>query len=440
MSVDRFGPYPFHPFDGPTEPPAAENLGGFCLQVDRKWLPYLLACALTLTAEQTWAYDADRAIGEAQAIILALIEGVACNNIATVDTTGIEIELCDMKLRFCNNKLQVCDCGTWVDVPSCDGDTGNPGGGSQPGGGSPQPQPGGHSAHYCGAMGGPSKWYLPTKVSSGDTLLFSELGGAWNDPVELAWHCPDGWLFLDGNCAQTVQYNSSGDPLIGARHMQIVAKIGSVYYDPLRLDIWGAPQEFVVPSGHVSDPVVLLANYDYTDTINGDVTFCVSVTNNGLAQWQHIFHPNSGLGGWQAFSCAGSQCGNPCINEIAGSFDIGGWHSITPACEGDQLLYCFIDLPMSATITNVRFSGSSAAEIVVDAYGGGLNARVFVGGVLHNGSYAGALAGLWQYSQDFGLSGVTRILVAASQYFSSTATAIHEIIVTGTGPDPFAAP
>lgn len=100
--VQRFGPYPYAPFDGPAQPPSPDNEGGFCFTVDHKWIPYLIACCYALTAEQTWATDAARAKQQAQDVILALETGIACDMI-----TGIRIEGC---------VLQALIDGVWTDV------------------------------------------------------------------------------------------------------------------------------------------------------------------------------------------------------------------------------------------------------------------------------------------------------------------------------------
>jgi hypothetical protein len=180
-------------------------------------------------------------------------------------------------LRFQDGVLQMLDCGVWVDVP---GQGDGPMQPSQPGAGTGTPPPNGGTNQYCGALAGNQKWYLPFLVNSGDVLLVSGLNGAANDSRELFWHCGDGWLFVEDACWENIQYNESGDPLMGTRHMEIVANIGGTYYDILLVDNQGATHPFTVPSGITNAQVILQYNTDYTAPIYGDVAFCVDVTNN----------------------------------------------------------------------------------------------------------------------------------------------------------------
>src|SRR5258706_8610310 len=116
------------------------------------------------------------------------------------DMTGIEVSGdCEMKLRICGGRLQVCDCGTWVDVPSCD-DEGAPVSGSQPGAGSGTPAPGGGTRQDCGGLAGNQKWYMPFAVKTGGAIPFSLLLGAANDSGEPFWHCPHRSVFLADAC------------------------------------------------------------------------------------------------------------------------------------------------------------------------------------------------------------------------------------------------
>lgn len=109
--IDRFGLYPYHPFDGPTMPPPSEDGGGFCFTIDRKWLPYMIALCYALTAEQTWASDGPRARAQAQDVILALEQGIDCDMI-----TGIRLVDCELQAQI---------DGVWTDIAdlsSCGGE------------------------------------------------------------------------------------------------------------------------------------------------------------------------------------------------------------------------------------------------------------------------------------------------------------------------------
>jgi len=270
---------PYLSFPEPIPVPP-NNRGDFCFTVDGKWKPYILGALFPLLAQRTWLSDDPEIIREAGDLLAAVSMARKCQ---PTDTTGIEVqEDCEMKLRICGGKLQVCDCGTWVDVPSCDGSDMIGSSPTQPGAGSPQPNPGGGSQRYCGAMSHGSVWVLPTPVSSGDQLLFSDLLGAWNDNSEIIWNCPDGWIFAAGACGETLP-RGSPDPLPTKLHMSIIGIVSGTQYDVLNIDFNGTPQPFTVPSGISNEMLVLQANIDDLSRVQGEVTFCVTVTNNQTA-------------------------------------------------------------------------------------------------------------------------------------------------------------
>jgi len=271
-----FPNFPYVSFPDPLPVPT-DDRGDFCFVFDGKWKPYILGALFPLLIQRTWDTNDEDVIDQAGELLYAIMTAKKCE---VPDTTGVEVEDCEVRLRYCGGKLQVCDCGTWVDVPSCDGNPIQPQPG-QPGAGAPQPSVGGAPVQYCGAMAGNSKWLLPTTVSTDDTITFEGLEGAWNDGFEFAWHCPDGWLYALGSCAQPFTYNGATDPLQGVTHMTLIAKIGSTYYDVLAVDFNGNPTTFTVPSGHENDKVVLQANVDYGGQVWGEVSFCVNVTRGG---------------------------------------------------------------------------------------------------------------------------------------------------------------
>lgn len=152
----------------------------------------------------------------------------------------------------------------------------------QPGAGAEQPQPGGGCALYHGTMGAQTPWYVPTVVSTGDTIQLIDPAGAWTDGGS-NWYCPDGGVFFAGAC--TGLFSTSGsDPLPSAHHMALIAKIGSVYYDV------SDGTAFTVPSGHSNDQITLLANDDDPSNNAGTITFDVQVCNNQAATWTSIIN------------------------------------------------------------------------------------------------------------------------------------------------------
>ncbi len=428
MSLLRF---PSRAFDVPLPPVPIAGTGDFCITIDRKWVPYLLGAAGVLCAGGTWESDQERCIAEAMTLLAQLMDGDNCLT-ETIDNTGVEIEDCEMKLRMCGGKLQFCDCGTWTDIPSCDGDTGGGFTPTQPGGGTDQPQPGGGTANYCGALSGLQKYYLPTLLNTGDIVTFSMLDGAWNDGIEAAWHCPDGYLFIGGACFQTLIYNGGTDPLMGVMHMALVGEIGGTFYDVLNIDSTGAPQPFTVPAGVVNQPLIVQGNVDYGGTIYGEVTFCVEVTNNQTATFTHPFYLTTNPGGFLPLTDGGTFA-----TWIAGT----GWDGAQDtlgSCSGfppdRALLWISRSMPSARFINTIRIIGSTSTDL-----GAGSGARqLYVDG---SGSSLGIDSNVGPFDITLPVNAIVNtdfsILINSICVTAGATVTVETVIVAGDGIDPF---
>lgn len=216
----------------------------------------------------------DKIIADARVNFLQrLCDPVPC---PPIDEGEDEMSLCET-LRFQDGKLQALCCGVWEDI------TGQPsqgiGGGGQPGDGSPQPAAGGGCQDYTGNMGGATPWYVPTSVSSGDTISIHDTSGLFYNAADTFWFCPDGNRFFITCQNQTFTDPSSQMPAVPMG--RIVAKIGSTYYDVLG-------GVFTVPSGHTNDPVQLEMNTPLPAGSGGDVQFTITVCNNATAAWSSV--------------------------------------------------------------------------------------------------------------------------------------------------------
>jgi hypothetical protein len=286
---------PVGSFIEPVPVPGVDPLSGDCsiIRLNKAWLPYVRGALSQLWLQSTWDTDAAGLINVQQQVTNLIF---AFNDLEPGDCSpqpqpiGIaesdyEMSICE-QLRFNNGILQGYCCGEWVDIQG-QASQGNvvP---TQPGEGSPVPNPGGGSDEYCGAMGA-STWLLPVPVSSGDTLLFSHLGGAWKDSSDpLVWECPNGWNYALGACWERTP-RGSPDPLPSGLHMQIIALIDGLYYDVLAIDSDGTPTQFTVPGGISNAQVELQANINDLSRIQGEISFCVDVTNNQLGTWSSTF-------------------------------------------------------------------------------------------------------------------------------------------------------
>jgi len=281
---------PVGSFQEPVPVPSVDPLTGDCaiIRINPAWLPYIRGALSQLWLQTTWDTDAAGLLIVQQQVTNLIF---AFNDLQKGDCNGtipeaiaeseFELSICE-QLRYEGGKLQGLCCGVWEDIPgqASQGNVTT----TQPGAGSPLPAPNGGTDQYCGAMGA-TEWLLPVPVSSGDTLLFSQLGGAWKDSSDpLVWECPNGWNYALGDCFERSP-RGSPDPLPTALHMQIIALIAGNYYDVLQIDSSGTPTQFTVPSGIANENVVLLANINDIARVNGEVSFCVDVTNNAQGTW-----------------------------------------------------------------------------------------------------------------------------------------------------------
>lgn len=221
--------HPYQPFPKPLPPVPVENQGPFCLEIDGKWIPYLLGAVSALAVDQTWQADQYRATGEARNLLGQLASAIAC----AVDARhGVEMEDCmGCCIRWSDaGILQVLSCGEWVDVP---------GPGSMPGGNYNQPaqgvpQPGaGECESFIGKVIFFGRWLLPVPVSTGDIVTVTNAFGATTDYLidGLRWNCGDGTEFFASGCLTGSEYFDGSDPAPAFHHGNLIAFDGTNYYD-----------------------------------------------------------------------------------------------------------------------------------------------------------------------------------------------------------------
>jgi len=181
---------------------------------------------------------------------------------------------------------------TFIDLSLC---TPKP---NQPGDGAPQPSPGGGCQTYHGVMGA-NKWYLPTVVNTGDTILISGATGAWNDGAEIAWRCHDGGTFFAGKCTGITALDGA-DPLPTEPHMCMIAEIDGSFYNI-------SSGLFTVPGGVTNASVTLQANDSTLTDDPGNIEFDVTVCNNQAASWTHVFEFATDAFGWAPYDTGGGN-------------------------------------------------------------------------------------------------------------------------------------
>lgn len=256
-----------------------------CFQVyvpkDRQHIAAFLGAIYGLSKPYEWENDSAHtaiAVGRVwREIFDNLHSGDCVSNTILIDELEYEMSICE-QLRFQDGKLQALCCGEWSDIPG-QGDSAL-GGSGQPGDGATQPQPG-ETACYSGRLLGTGQWYLPTTVSTGDTIEITDTGGSWHDGAFSVWRCPDGNIFFAGACIASTA-TDGGDPLPSQPHMSLIANIGGTYYPVLTGGI------FTVPGGVSNSPVILQAN-DGTLTDNaGEISFKACVKNNQAGTFHHV--------------------------------------------------------------------------------------------------------------------------------------------------------
>lgn len=131
-------------------------------------------------------------------------------------------------------------------------------------------------------------WICPIPVEQNDTIFIqNEAGGWWDGGVGLVWSCADGSYYGLGECYGSWS-GQAGDPIPMAKHMQLIGKYGSTYFDPLI-------GTFTMPVGEVEQNFYIQANDSNLTDNMGEVNFDVIVCK-GL--WYHLFDFRTGMHGW----------------------------------------------------------------------------------------------------------------------------------------------
>lgn len=260
-----------------------------CVPNERFYIAAFQGLLIELTYSKNWQRDLAHTAAAVSRVWQDALESVLCDDCGEtilMEESDYEMSICE-QLRFQNGKLQGFCCGEWVDI---EGQSGNPpGGGDQPGDGTEQPPEGG-CASYHAKMAASNQWYLPTVVSSGDTIEVTNPDGAGNDGTLSPWHCPSGDTFFAGACIGGTGGPSGGDPDSAANHMELVVNIDGTWYEPLAGII-------TVPGG-VSNASVYFQVNDATIGDNaGSYTFDVEVCNNQPASWSHFLNFLTGAHG-----------------------------------------------------------------------------------------------------------------------------------------------
>jgi hypothetical protein len=287
--------HPYSPFPKPVRPPS-ENLGDFCLTLDRKWIPYLLGAIAVLAIDTTWQYDIDRVTGEARNLLDLIMQAPTCE---IPSQGGTEVDDCmSCCIRIRDGKLQVFSCGEWTTVEG--GDLlALAAGASQPAQGQPQPGPG-DCESFIGKAIFFGRWLLPVPVSTGDVIKVTNAFGATTDYIVdfPAWRCPDGTEFIANGCVTGTEITNAGDPDPSIPHAALVGFDGTNYYD-CSAAANGMTATITIPSGIVNGNFVFLINSEGPAGA-GDVSFDARIckASASVARFSHTFDLRASAAGF----------------------------------------------------------------------------------------------------------------------------------------------
>jgi len=200
-----------------------------------------------------------------------------CDNSPSPVQHGAEIEDF-MPLRV--------DCDCRVFVTCCDGTekelvtTDMIGAPTQPGGGTPQPPPGGGTQCYPVILNASSRWFVPTLLNTGDVVTINDGKGAVANSHNINWRCFSGSQFFGGACVGSPQTFGT-DPVPTANNGTLVIEIDGTFYSL-------ASGTFTVPGGISNAPSTIQINDATIAGLDGQFTFNACVTNNQASAWHHV--------------------------------------------------------------------------------------------------------------------------------------------------------
>lgn len=392
---------------------------------NREWLPYVVTCLYQLVLQATWDTTDPDALNLVQARAMTLISNFiqGCNPPPPNSLPGAGGDE-DMMIRqnpdnpcelqFSVNGTTWC---TWADLTLCHPAV------TQPGAGAPQPPAGGGQQCYHAIMNASDKWLVPTTVSGGDQIVFSNVTGAGADGgIDGLWYCPNGQTYFAGACIG-VPGDKAADVAPTIPHMRLIVQIGGVYYDAYNTS-------FTVPGGVLDAPVTVQINDSNITDNSGSYQFDVCVTNNqSQTSWEHTFDFATGAHGWTAY------------NGFA-TLQSDGWHGVNQHSGTQDLntLYIILNIPEGANITGafVRFTNPN---VYLDLSGllRGKDGQNWTGTQTFSFDGTGAnhanLSDVQQGAAVTGGAGSKCILVAMNAYQPAVCI-FRSVTIQGTGTEP----
>lgn len=321
--------------DVPLPMPGPDK-GPVCFTFDAKWLPYVLVQLKTLTLDGVFDDPTGETQGQATQLLDIFMGKSACPT--SNDLSGSEMDDCmGCCIRMRDGVLQVLQCGEWVAVDGWDSSAiaATP---TQPGKGSPQPQPGG-CVSFVGEVQAGNRWLLPVPVSTGDQITVTNADGTWWTPLDLGIaRCPDGLIMFAGACVDGTAHTEPTDPLPTANHDNLIASDGSHFYD-CGIAADGSAAVFTIGSGVLNANLLILMNTPDSSGF-GSVKFDIAVCKAASTTWTHTFDFETSTGPLVIVPTGGQLMGH----WVAGS----GWVFDTVGGLPQTLRGIEFNLPMAA--------------------------------------------------------------------------------------------
>lgn len=243
-------------------------------------MPYVAGALSQLWLQATWKTDDLALLQLTQDRVTDLIAQFNCATAKNLEQlcgllgTEGDNDMCGC-LRWNDGVLQTLSCGVWTDVPGFQNQPTPP---LQPANGAEQPEGGGGIACYHMTLVANQQWILPTPVSSGDQIEFSNPNGASNEAGQILWYGPQGLRFFAGKYDPGTAFTSGTDPAPSVPHQGVLALIDGSYYDL-------TDGLITLPGGISNAQCVILLNTDTPATLQGTVQGDVCVTNNQAITW-----------------------------------------------------------------------------------------------------------------------------------------------------------
>jgi hypothetical protein len=283
----------------------------------------------------------------------------------------------------------------------------------QPGGGAPQPTPGGQACYHA-TMNANSSFLVPTPVRAGDIIQIQNASGAVSNSHDVNWHGADGSQFFAGVFVGFPETDGS-NPVPAAPTSSLIINLGGTWYAL-------GTGSITVPGGVTNLQPVIQVNDNAIGALGGTFVFDVCVTNNAVPTWTHRVD--------LALDPFGFAPGRPDAGDVRGAWVPGtGWQG-TDDVDGAKLLTIQKTVtPAFANLTGVDWE---------------INTSSWTSHV--NGEYAlnGSLATLPTLGEGVVIASTGFTGTLNSMYFGlgaggqpATQFTLQAIIFHGTGTNPF---